>query len=88
MLYEAFLEGLLLLAVLWWFARKERSLGFLSGVFLIGYALSRILVEFVRVPDEHLQYLLFNWVTMGQVLSFPMLVLGLFLVLRTKLLSK
>jgi len=85
MLYEAFLEGLLLLAVLWWFARKERPLGFLSGLFLVGYALSRIVVEFVRVPDEHLQYLLFNWVTMGQILSLPMLLLGLFLMFRHKL---
>lgn len=85
MLYEAFLEGLLLLIVLWWFARKPRPLGFLSGVFLIGYASSRFLVEFVRVPDQHLQYLLFDWVTMGQILSVPMLLLGIYLVcLRDK----
>lgn len=83
MLYEALLEGLLLLIVLWWLARKPRPLGFLSGVFLIGYSTSRFLVEFVRVPDQHLQYLLFNWVTMGQILSLPMLFLGLYLVLRT-----
>lgn len=80
MLYEAFLEGLLLLFVLWWVARKPRPMGFLSGLFLIGYSLSRILVEFVRVPDEHLQYLLFEWVTMGQILSLPMLLLGAYLV--------
>ena len=80
MLYEAFLEGLLLLLLLWWVARKKRPTGLLSGLFLIGYSVSRILVEFVRVPDEHLQYLLFEWVTMGQVLSLPMLFLGLFLV--------
>ena len=88
MLYEAFLEGLLLLVVLWWFARKERPLGFLSGLFLIGYSLSRMLVELVRVPDEHLQYLFFDWVTMGHVLSLPMLLLGLFLVFRTKISGK
>lgn len=82
MLYEALLEGLLLLAVLWWLARKPRPLGFLSGVFLVGYALARFLVEFVRVPDEHLQYLLFNWVTMGQILSVPMLLLGIYLIVR------
>ena len=80
MLYEAFLEGLLLLIVLMWLARKKRSAGLLSGLFLIGYACSRIIVEFVRVPDEHIQYLLFNWVTMGQILSLPMLVLGAILV--------
>ena len=88
MLYEALLEGLLLLLVLCWVARKERSLGLLSGLFLIGYSLSRIVVEFVRVPDEHLQYLLFDWVTMGQLLSLPMLMLGLFLIMQSRNLSK
>ena len=82
MLYEAFLEGLLLWAVLWWVARKPRQAGVLSGLFLIGYSLGRMLVEFVRVPDEHLNYLLFDWVTMGHLLSLPMLILGLFLVVR------
>jgi len=87
MLYEALLEGVLLLIVLWFLARiarKPRAYGFLSGVFLIGYSLSRIVVEFVRVPDAHLNYLFFDWVTMGQVLSLPMLLLGLFLVLRAR----
>jgi phosphatidylglycerol:prolipoprotein diacylglycerol transferase len=87
MLYEAFLEGVLLLVVLWLVARKPRPVGFLSGLFLVGYSLSRILVEFVRVPDEHLNYLLFDWVTMGQVLSLPMLLLGLFLIYRATRIS-
>jgi prolipoprotein diacylglyceryl transferase len=82
MLYEAVLEGLVLLAISWWLARKPRPSGFLSGVFLVGYASARIVVEFVRVPDEHLNYLLFDWVTMGQVLSLPMLLLGLLLIFR------
>jgi len=82
MLYEAILEGLVLLVVLWIIAHRPRPRGLLSGLFLIGYALSRILVEFVRVPDEHLNYLLFDWVTMGQMLSLPMLLLGLYLVVR------
>ena len=54
MLYEAFLEGLLLWVVIWLVARKPRHAGMLSGLFLIGYAVSRFIVEFVRVPDEHL----------------------------------
>ena len=82
MLYEALLEGLLLWIVIWLVARRPRHAGMLSGLFLIGYAVSRIIVEFVRVPDEHLNYLLFDWVTMGQVLSLPMLLLGLFLIFR------
>lgn len=84
MLYEAFLEGLVLMAVLWIVARKPRPLGTLSGLFLIGYASARIFVEFFRVPDEHLNYLLFDWVTMGQILSLPMFLLGLYLVIKAK----
>ena len=79
MLYEALLEGLLLFVTLWLFSRHRRPLGLLSGLFLIGYSLSRMLVELVRVPDEHLQYLFFDWVTMGHLLSLPMLLLGLFM---------
>ena len=81
-LYEAGLEGLVLLTVLWWVARKPRAAGTLSGLFLIGYAVARMAVEFVRVPDAHLNYLLFDWVTMGHLLSLPMLLLGLFLIFR------
>jgi len=65
MLYEAILEGLVLLAILWLVARKPRPVGLLSGLFLIGYSIARIIVEFVRIPDEHLNYLFFDWVTMG-----------------------
>jgi phosphatidylglycerol:prolipoprotein diacylglycerol transferase len=82
MLYEAFLEGIVLMMVLWLVARKPRPLGLLSGLFLIGYALARIPIEFVRVPDAHLNYLLFDWVTMGQLLSLPMIILGAYLVVR------
>ena len=82
MLYEAFLEGIVLLIVLWIVAKKTRPAGVLSGLFLIGYSLARILVEFVRVPDEHLNYLLFDWVTMGQILSLPMILLGAYLIAR------
>lgn len=84
MLYEAILEGLVLLAILWLFARKPRRAGQVTGVFLIFYAIFRFLVEFVRVPDEHLQYLWFNWVTMGQLLCVPMLIYGIYLMYRPK----
>jgi phosphatidylglycerol:prolipoprotein diacylglycerol transferase len=47
-----------------------------SGVFLFGYGVFRFLIEFVRVPDEHIGYLAFDWVTMGQVLSAPMIIVG------------
>ncbi|MAP13149.1 MAG: prolipoprotein diacylglyceryl transferase [Gammaproteobacteria bacterium] len=77
MLYEALLEGLVLFLLLWWFARKPRPIMAVSGLFLLGYGVFRFAVEFVRVPDEGLGYLLFDWVTMGQILSTPMIVLGL-----------
>jgi phosphatidylglycerol:prolipoprotein diacylglycerol transferase len=82
MLYEAILEGLVVLVIVWIIARKPRSAGVLSGLFLVTYALARSLVELVRVPDGHLNYLFYEWVTMGQMLSLPMLLLGLFLMLR------
>ena len=76
-LYEALLEGVVLFAVLWWFTRRPRPAMAASGVFLTGYGIARALVEFVRVPDAHLGYLAFGWLTMGQVLTLPMLVAGI-----------
>jgi len=75
-LYEAFLEGLVLSFVLWFYTRKPRPTAAASGLFLILYGLFRILIEFVRVPDEQLGYLSLGWITMGQVLSLPMVILG------------
>ena len=84
-LYEAFLEGLVMFALLWWFSRKARPRGMLAGLFLAWYALVRIGVEFVRVPDSQIGYLMQDWLTMGQVLSWPMLVAGLWLLLQGRL---
>lgn len=75
-LYEAFLEGLLLFLVIWLYTQKPRPRMAASGLFLAGYGLARIIVEFVRVPDVQLGYLAFGWVTMGQVLSIPMVLAG------------
>jgi phosphatidylglycerol:prolipoprotein diacylglycerol transferase len=78
-LYEGLLEGLLLFVVLWLYTRKPRPRLAPSGLFLIVYGVCRFAVEFVRVPDENRGYLLFNWVTMGQILSLPMIVFGIIL---------
>jgi len=75
-LYEAFLEGLVLSFVLWLYTRKPRPTAAASGLFLILYGVFRIVIEFVRVPDEQLGYLSLGWVTMGQILSLPMVILG------------
>ena len=75
-LYQALLEGLTLFVILWLFARRPRPTMAVSGLFLAGYGVFRFAVEFVRVPDKQLEYLAFDWVTMGQVLSLPMIVFG------------
>ena len=81
-LYEAALEGLILFLVLWWYSSKPRAAGKVSGLFLIGYAISRFSVEFFREPDAHLGYLAFDWFTMGQLLTIPMFIFGCWLMLR------
>lgn len=81
-LYEALLEGLLLFVALWIYSATPRKPGAVSGFFALGYGLARFLVEFVRVPDAHLGYLAFGWLTMGQVLCLPLMGVGLWLLLR------
>ena len=78
-LYEAFLEGLCLFIILWWFSSRPRPLMAVSALFLLFYGLFRFAVEFMREPDAHLGYLGFGWLTMGQVLSFPMVLIGIIL---------
>lgn len=80
-IYEALLEGLLLFVILNLLARKPRPHGTLLGCFLMLYAVFRFAVEFVREPDAHIGYLAFDWLTMGQLLSVPMFVIGLVLVI-------
>lgn len=81
-LYEALLEGLVLFVVLWIYSSRPRKPGAVAGLFLVGYAVSRIFVEFFREPDAHLGAIAFNWLTMGQLLSIPMLLVGLWLLIR------
>lgn len=75
-LYEALLEGFILFAILWWFSSKPRPYMAVSGMFLFLYGIFRFLVEFVRVPDLDLGYLALGWLTMGQILSAPMIIIG------------
>jgi len=77
-LYQFALEGILLFAILWCFSKKTRPVMATSALFAISYGVVRFLVEFVRAPDVHIGYLAFNWLTMGQVLCIPMIVVGLF----------
>ncbi len=75
-LYEAFLEGLVLFSILWLFTRKPRPLMAASGLFLLFYGIFRFAVEFVRQPDAHLGFIALDWLTMGQILSLPMILGG------------
>jgi len=78
-LYEAALEGIVLFSVLWllvWKAGMLKRPRFVGGAFIAGYGLSRIFVEFFRMPDAQLGYLAGGWLTMGMVLSLPMVLAG------------
>ena len=81
-LYEAMLEGVLLFLILWIYSAKPKPPGAVSGLFLLGYGFFRFVVEFVRVPDQQYGYLLLDWITMGQILSLPMIMIGLFITVR------
>lgn len=76
-LYEAFFEGVCLLTVLWLYALKPRPRMAVTGLFLAGYGLVRFGVEFVRLPDAHIGYMAWGWLTRGQLLSMPMIVAGI-----------
>jgi phosphatidylglycerol:prolipoprotein diacylglycerol transferase len=75
-LYEGFLEGIVLFFVMWWFTATSRPRLAPSGLFLLLYGSFRFLVEFVRMPDAQIGYLAWGWLTMGQVLSLPMILIG------------
>ena len=83
-LYEAALEGLCLFLILWSFSLRPRPIRAVTGLFLVCYGIFRVTIEFVRLPDQHLNeaadgYLAFGWLTMGQVLSTPMILVGIVL---------
>ena len=85
-IYEALLEGLILFVVMFALSRRAQlraRIGFLTGAFLVGYAIARMIAELFREPDPFLGYL-WEGVTMGQLLSVPLLFAGVWLMLRSK----
>lgn len=76
-LYQASLEGVVLFIILFWFSAKPRPRAAVSALFLIGYGSMRFIVEFFREPDAHIQFDLFGWMTRGQLLSAPMVLVGI-----------
>ena len=82
-LYEAFLEGFVLFCILWLFSNKKPQFMATSSLFLIFYGIFRFIIEFVRAPDSHIGYLAFDWLTMGQLLSIPMIFIGIYLLIKS-----
>ncbi|HBC58268.1 MAG TPA: prolipoprotein diacylglyceryl transferase [Gammaproteobacteria bacterium] len=78
-LYEAALEGILLFLIVWFYSSKPRPMMAVTGLFLAGYGLARSTVEFFREPDGHIGFIAFDWLTMGHILSVPMIMFGLLL---------
>lgn len=76
-LYQMLLEGVLLFVFLFWFTRKPRARYAASGWFALLYGIFRFLMEFLRIPDTQLGYYAGNWLTMGQILSVPLIIIGL-----------
>ena len=79
-LYQAFAEGIVLFAVVWWVSSKSRAAAVVSGTFVAGYGALRIVTEYFRAPDAHIGYLAGDWLTMGQVLSLPLVFAGVIII--------
>jgi phosphatidylglycerol:prolipoprotein diacylglycerol transferase len=85
-IYQFLLEGLLLFALLWWYAKKPRATGAVSGLFLVGYGLLRFVAEYFREPDAFLGLLALG-MSMGQWLCVPMVLAGAGLWLHSRRVS-
>ena len=77
-LYEAGLEGMLLFIIIWFYTNTPKPQAAAAGLWLICYGVFRFMVEFVRIPDANRGYLLLDWVTEGQLLCVPMVLIGVF----------
>ena len=78
-LYEFALEGVLLFIILWLFSTKPRPRYAVAGIFGLGYGSFRFFVEFFRQPDRDIGFIAFDWLTMGQLLSLPIVLAGVIL---------
>lgn len=79
-LYQFALEGMLLFAIMMWFSARERPSWSIAGVFALGYGCLRFIAEFFREPDQNIGFQAFGWMTRGQLLSVPMILLGIYLI--------
>ena len=83
-LYEAALEGVVLFTVLWIVSSRSNGRGRVSGLFALLYGAFRCVMELVREPDAHIGYLAFGWLTIGQLLSVPLILVGIWLIARSR----
>ena len=81
-LYESFAEGILLFIIVWFYAAKPRPRGMVSALFLCSYGVIRFICEFFREPDIQFGFIAFDWLTMGQLLSLPMIAIGIYMMIR------
>ncbi|MEP0203858.1 MAG: prolipoprotein diacylglyceryl transferase [Halioglobus sp.] len=81
-LYQFALEGMILFALVLWFASRPRPAGAVAGLFALGYGCLRFAAEFFREPDAHLGFQALGWVTRGQILCIPMIAIGVYLLVR------
>ncbi len=79
-LYQFALEGVVLFFILLWYSSRPRPTWAVAGVFSVGYGCLRIIAEFFREPDQQIGFQALGWVTRGQLLSLPMIVLGAYLI--------
>jgi phosphatidylglycerol:prolipoprotein diacylglycerol transferase len=80
-LYQFALEGIVLFSLLWWYSNKQRPVGAISAVFLMAYGAGRFTAEFAREPDSYLGLLSLG-LSMGQWLSLPMILAGIWMWLQ------
>lgn len=78
-LYESFAEGILLFVIIWLYSAKPKPCGTVTGLFLFSYGILRFICEFFREPDAQIGFVALNWLTMGQLLSLPVMALGIYL---------
>lgn len=83
-LYELGLEGVGLFVLLHWYSKKPRAPGRVSGLFLCGYGFLRFVAEFFREPDINLGFIALGWMTMGQLLSLLMMLIGIIILILSK----
>ena len=83
-IYESFGEGLVLFLLLFYISKKTNNKGIVCSSFLIFYGSIRFIIEFFRQPDAHLGYIAFDFISMGQVLCIPMIIMGFFILMYSR----